>query len=115
MVQFFTCVTWLINMKNYIYPPHNDELLSPRKLVFFSYLHFFKILKEKSKMNQSQNISHQVGQTAGQAQEKGSNMMDKASNAAQSAKESCQETGQRMKTKAHETVDALQSKDASRN
>jgi uncharacterized protein YjbJ (UPF0337 family) len=39
----------------------------------------------------SQKMSYNAGQAKGQAQEKASNMMDKASNAAQSAKESMQQ------------------------
>ncbi|THF95310.1 hypothetical protein TEA_016852 [Camellia sinensis var. sinensis] len=42
-------------------------------------------------MDSSQNMSYQAGQANGQAQQKGNRMMDKASNAAQSAKESLQE------------------------
>ncbi|KAL1223041.1 Late embryogenesis abundant protein 7 [Cardamine amara subsp. amara] len=52
-------------------------------------------------MSSNQNISFQAGQAKGQTQEKASIMMDKASNAAQSAKESLQETGQQIKEKAH--------------
>ncbi|KAF7135856.1 hypothetical protein RHSIM_Rhsim08G0081300 [Rhododendron simsii] len=42
-------------------------------------------------MDNSQNASYQTGQAKGQAQEKGNQMMDKASNAAQSCKETMQE------------------------
>ncbi|CAL5431143.1 unnamed protein product [Camellia sinensis] len=42
-------------------------------------------------MDSSQNMSNQAGQAKGQAQQKGNQMMDKASNAAQSSKESLQE------------------------
>ncbi|KAJ6936357.1 hypothetical protein NC652_011159 [Populus alba x Populus x berolinensis] len=39
----------------------------------------------------TQKMSYQAGETKGQAQEKASNLMDGAGNAAQSAKESVQE------------------------
>ncbi|KAJ6926679.1 hypothetical protein NC651_010941 [Populus alba x Populus x berolinensis] len=39
----------------------------------------------------TQKMSYQAGETKGQAQEKASNLMDRADNAAQSAKESVQE------------------------
>ncbi|KAF5725568.1 stress-induced protein KIN2-like [Tripterygium wilfordii] len=58
-------------------------------------------------MNDSQSAGFQAGQAKGQAQEKGSQMMDKASNAAQSAKESCQEAGQQMQAKAQGAADAV--------
>ncbi|XP_031279367.1 stress-induced protein KIN2-like isoform X2 [Pistacia vera] len=51
-------------------------------------------------MEQSQNTGFQAGQATGQAQEKGSQLMDKANNAAQSAKESCEQAGQQMQDKA---------------
>ncbi|CAN1255377.1 hypothetical protein LINPERPRIM_LOCUS8962 [Linum perenne] len=43
-------------------------------------------------MNNSENASYQAGQAKGQVQEKASGMMDKASNTAQSAKESAQDS-----------------------
>uniref|UniRef100_A0A7N1A349 Stress-induced protein KIN2-like n=1 Tax=Kalanchoe fedtschenkoi TaxID=63787 RepID=A0A7N1A349_KALFE len=55
----------------------------------------------------SQNMSYKAGECKGQAQEKGNQMMDKASNAADSAKQSCQEAGQQMKAKAQGAVDAV--------
>ncbi|XP_073023911.1 uncharacterized protein [Primulina eburnea] len=58
-------------------------------------------------MDNSQNMSYQAGQAKGQAQEKGNQMMDKASNAAQSAKESMQETGQQMKAKAQGAAESV--------
>ncbi|KAL3627208.1 hypothetical protein CASFOL_028571 [Castilleja foliolosa] len=58
-------------------------------------------------MDNSNNMSYQAGQAKGQAQEKGNQMMDKASNAAQSAKESMQETGQQVKAKAQGAVDSV--------
>nr|ABM66381.1 pollen coat-like protein [Camellia sinensis] len=58
-------------------------------------------------MDSSQNMSYQAGQTKGQAQQKGNQMMDKASNAAQSPKESMQEAGQQMKAKAQDAADAV--------
>ncbi|XP_059452357.1 stress-induced protein KIN1-like [Corylus avellana] len=60
-------------------------------------------------MDQSQNASYQAGQTKGQAEEKASGMMDKAGNAAQGAKQSCQESGEQMKSKAQGAVDAVKS------
>ncbi|GFQ02764.1 hypothetical protein PHJA_002420300 [Phtheirospermum japonicum] len=42
-------------------------------------------------MDNSNNMSYQAGQAKGQAQEKGNQLMDKASNVAQSAKESMQQ------------------------
>ncbi|KAB5561068.1 hypothetical protein DKX38_006025 [Salix brachista] len=83
------------------------------------------------------NTGFQAGQAKGQAQEKTSQFMDKASNAAQSAMESCQEvqdffstmlidillchlliftryfelqTGQQMKNKAQEAAETVKSK-----
>nr|XP_027084092.1 stress-induced protein KIN2-like [Coffea arabica] len=58
-------------------------------------------------MDNSQNASYQAGQAKGQMQEKGSQMMDKASNAAQSAKESMQEAGQQAKAKVQGAADAV--------
>lgn len=57
--------------------------------------------------SQSQNMSYQAGQAKGQAQEKGGQMMDKASNAAQSAKESMQQSGQAMMEKAQDAAEAV--------
>lgn len=42
-------------------------------------------------MDNSESASYRAGEAKGQAQEKGNQLMDKASNAAQSAKESVQE------------------------
>lgn len=42
-------------------------------------------------MDNSQNASYRAGEAKGQAQEKGNQLMDKAANAANSAKESLQE------------------------
>ncbi|XP_015065538.1 stress-induced protein KIN2-like [Solanum pennellii] len=58
-------------------------------------------------MNNSQNASYQAGQAKGQVQDKGNQMMDRATNAAQSAKESLQETGQQMQAKAQGAADAV--------
>uniref|UniRef100_A0A7N0T975 Stress-induced protein KIN2-like n=1 Tax=Kalanchoe fedtschenkoi TaxID=63787 RepID=A0A7N0T975_KALFE len=55
----------------------------------------------------SQKTSFHAGETKGQAQEKGNQMMDKASNAANSAMQSCQEAGQQMKAKAQGAADAV--------
>ncbi|KAL3813526.1 hypothetical protein ACJIZ3_014794 [Penstemon smallii] len=57
-------------------------------------------------MDNSHNMSYQAGQTKGQTQEKGNQLMDKAGNAAQSAMESMQQTGQQMQAKAQGAVDA---------
>lgn len=56
--------------------------------------------------SESQNISYQAGQAKGETQEKGSQMMNQASNAAQSAKESVQQSGQQMMSKAQDAVDS---------
>uniref|UniRef100_A0A2N9GYX9 Stress-induced protein KIN2-like n=1 Tax=Fagus sylvatica TaxID=28930 RepID=A0A2N9GYX9_FAGSY len=58
-------------------------------------------------MDNSQNASYQAGQVKDQTQEKASNMMDKAGNTTQSAKESCQEVGQQVKAKAQGAADAV--------
>ncbi|CAK7335135.1 unnamed protein product [Dovyalis caffra] len=58
----------------------------------------------------SLNSDFQAGQTKGQAQEKTNQFMDKASSAAQSAKESCQETGQQIMAKAQGAADTIKSK-----
>ncbi|GMY24509.1 late embryogenesis abundant protein 2-like [Fagus crenata] len=58
-------------------------------------------------MDNSQNTSYQAGQVKGQTQEKASNMMDKAGNIAQSAKESSQEAGQQVKAKAQGAADVV--------
>ncbi|KAK7374711.1 hypothetical protein VNO80_08148 [Phaseolus coccineus] len=55
----------------------------------------------------SQNASYNAGVTKGQTQEKCSNMMDRASNTAQSAQDSMHETGQQMKAKAEGAADAV--------
>ncbi|KAL9686547.1 hypothetical protein QQ045_024008 [Rhodiola kirilowii] len=55
----------------------------------------------------SQNMSYKAGECKGQAQEKGNQMMNKASDVANSAKESCQEAGQQMKAKAQGAADAI--------
>ncbi|XP_044506836.1 stress-induced protein KIN2-like [Mangifera indica] len=55
----------------------------------------------------SQKMSYHAGQAKGQTEEKASGMMDKANNAAQSAKESMQEAGDQMKAKAQGAADAV--------
>ncbi|KAG2384203.1 uncharacterized protein HKW66_Vig0150340 [Vigna angularis] len=55
----------------------------------------------------SQNMSYKAGQAKGEAQEKTNTMMDKASNAAQSAQESLQEVGNQMQAKAQEAAEAV--------
>ncbi|KAI3808620.1 hypothetical protein L1987_24575 [Smallanthus sonchifolius] len=58
-------------------------------------------------MNNSQSVGHQASQAKAQAEEKGNQLMDKASNAAQSAKDSMQEAGQQMKEKAQDATEAV--------
>ncbi|XP_038891177.1 stress-induced protein KIN2-like [Benincasa hispida] len=55
----------------------------------------------------SHKISYHTGEAKGQVQEKVSNMMDKASDVAQSTKESVQEAGQQMMAKAQGVADAV--------
>ncbi|XP_044467832.1 stress-induced protein KIN2-like [Mangifera indica] len=55
----------------------------------------------------SQKMSYHAGEAKGQAQEKASGMMDRANNAAQSAKESMQEAGSQMKATAQGAADAV--------
>ncbi|XP_038876187.1 stress-induced protein KIN2-like [Benincasa hispida] len=59
----------------------------------------------------SQKMNYHIGEAKGQAQihyiEKANNMMDKASHAAQSAKESMQEAGQQIKAKAQSVADTV--------
>ncbi|MCL7025512.1 hypothetical protein MKW94_012293 [Papaver nudicaule] len=57
--------------------------------------------------NTSQNLSFNAGEAKGQTQEKTNQMMDKASNAMQSAKESCQQAGQQMMDKAQGAADSV--------
>ncbi|KAF5791864.1 putative stress-induced protein KIN1/KIN2 [Helianthus annuus] len=59
------------------------------------------------KMNNQQSASYKAGQIEAQAEEKGNQMMDKASNAAQSAKESVQQAGQQMQEKAQQATEAV--------
>ncbi|KAK9683266.1 hypothetical protein RND81_10G127700 [Saponaria officinalis] len=58
-------------------------------------------------MSSTENMSYRAGEVKGQAKEKAGTMMDKASNAAQSAKESCQDAGAHMQAKAHGAADAI--------
>ncbi|KAE9615714.1 hypothetical protein Lal_00017725 [Lupinus albus] len=55
----------------------------------------------------SQKMSYQAGQAKGQTEEKANNMMDMASNAAQSAKETMQEAGQQVMATAQGAADAV--------
>ncbi|XP_057436240.1 stress-induced protein KIN2-like [Lotus japonicus] len=55
----------------------------------------------------SQKMSYNAGQAKGQAEEKTSNLMDMASNAAQSAKETVQGAGQQIKASAQGAADAV--------
>ncbi|KAI3704707.1 hypothetical protein L1987_74934 [Smallanthus sonchifolius] len=58
-------------------------------------------------MNNSQSVGQQAGQAKAKAEEKGHQLMDKASNAAQSAKDSMQEAGQQIKEKAQDATEAV--------
>ncbi|XP_038891164.1 uncharacterized protein LOC120080541 [Benincasa hispida] len=55
----------------------------------------------------SQKMSYHVGEAKGQAEEKATNLMEKASNAAQSTKETIQEAGQQMMAKAQGAAEAI--------
>ncbi|KAG6777532.1 hypothetical protein POTOM_017357 [Populus tomentosa] len=55
----------------------------------------------------TQKMSYQAGETKGQAQEKASNLMDGAGNAAQSAKESVEGAGQQVRAKTQEAVEGV--------
>ncbi|XP_038876185.1 stress-induced protein KIN2-like [Benincasa hispida] len=55
----------------------------------------------------SQKMSYHIGEAKGQVQEKANNIMDKASDAAQLAKESMQEAGQQIKAKAQGVADVV--------
>ncbi|CAJ2669238.1 stress-induced protein KIN2-like [Trifolium pratense] len=54
-----------------------------------------------------QKMNYEAGQAQGQAQEKGANLLDKAGNAAQSAKETMQEAGNQMLASAQGAADAV--------
>ncbi|XP_024978854.1 stress-induced protein KIN2-like [Cynara cardunculus var. scolymus] len=58
-------------------------------------------------MNNTQSANFQAGQAKGQAEEKGSQLMDQASNAAQSAKDSMQQAGQQLQAKAQDAAQAV--------
>ncbi|KAA8530520.1 hypothetical protein F0562_005229 [Nyssa sinensis] len=60
-------------------------------------------------MNNQSSISqsYHAGEAKSNAQQKTGQVMDKASDTAQSAKESMQEAGQQMKAKAQGAVDAV--------
>ncbi|KAK3413544.1 uncharacterized protein [Rutidosis leptorrhynchoides] len=55
----------------------------------------------------SHNMSFQAGAAKGQTQEKGGQMMDSVSNAAQSAKDTVQQAGQTVMAKAQGAADAV--------
>ncbi|XP_043715270.1 uncharacterized protein LOC122663706 [Telopea speciosissima] len=57
--------------------------------------------------SQAQNLSYQAGETKAHAQMNKAQMMDKAANAVNSAKQSCQETGQQMKSKAEGATETV--------
>ncbi|KAI9083397.1 hypothetical protein K1719_034611 [Acacia pycnantha] len=58
-------------------------------------------------MDSSDKMSFHAGKAHGQAQEKASTMMEKAGNAAQSAKETIQEAGQQVMAKAQGAAEAV--------
>ncbi|KAL0343745.1 UNVERIFIED_CONTAM: hypothetical protein Sangu_1261900 [Sesamum angustifolium] len=58
-------------------------------------------------MDNSNNMSYQAGQAKGQTQEKGSQMMEKAGNVAQSTMDSMQQAGQQMQAKAQGAAEAV--------
>ncbi|XP_051141252.1 stress-induced protein KIN2-like [Andrographis paniculata] len=58
-------------------------------------------------MDHSTKKSFQAGETKGQAQEKGNQLMDKAANAAHSAMDSVQQAGQQVQAKAQGAADAV--------
>ncbi|PNS96295.1 hypothetical protein POPTR_017G108400v4 [Populus trichocarpa] len=55
----------------------------------------------------TQKMSFQAGEAKGQVQEKASTLMDRAGNAAQSAKESVQEAGQQVMSTAQGAVEGV--------
>ncbi|RDY02296.1 hypothetical protein CR513_14265 [Mucuna pruriens] len=55
----------------------------------------------------SQKMNYQAGQAQGQAQEQTNTLMDRASNAAQSAKETVQEAGHQVMATAQGAADAV--------
>ncbi|KAI3893612.1 hypothetical protein MKX03_024129 [Papaver bracteatum] len=55
----------------------------------------------------SQSMSYNAGEAKGHAEVKKDQMVDKASVAMQSAKESCQQAGQQMKEKAQGDSDTV--------
>ncbi|KAF5748888.1 hypothetical protein HS088_TW04G00849 [Tripterygium wilfordii] len=55
----------------------------------------------------SQKMSYHAGEAKGKTEEKTSNLMDRAGNAAQSAKESITEAGQQVRAKAAGAADAV--------
>ncbi|XP_047963364.1 stress-induced protein KIN2-like isoform X2 [Salvia hispanica] len=77
--------------------------ISTTSLEHLSQRHWFYAIR----MDNSYSASYHTEVAKGQAQEKGSQLMDKASNAAQSAKESAQNAGQQMQAKAQGAVDAV--------
>ncbi|XP_022939641.1 stress-induced protein KIN2-like [Cucurbita moschata] len=56
---------------------------------------------------ESQKMSFEAGEAKGQAKEKTSNLIEKASDTAQSTKETVQEAGQQMMAKAQGAVEAI--------
>ncbi|CAJ2665896.1 late embryogenesis abundant protein 2-like [Trifolium pratense] len=66
-------------------------------------------------MDSQQQMSYNAGQAKGQTEEKASTMMDKASNAAQSAKESIQHAGEQAKATAQGAADAVKNATGTNN
>ncbi|GLT62019.1 hypothetical protein SLA2020_346870 [Shorea laevis] len=62
---------------------------------------------DKSSQSQAQNISYEAGQAKGKTEEKASGMMDKASEVAQSAKDSIVDAGGVMMAKAQGAAEAV--------
>ncbi|KAL5725567.1 hypothetical protein ACHQM5_008699 [Ranunculus cassubicifolius] len=58
-------------------------------------------------MDSSKSASYNAGQAQGQAAEKKDQIIDSAGNAAQSVKDSINETGQAMMDKAHGAADSV--------
>ncbi|GKU97474.1 hypothetical protein SLEP1_g10617 [Rubroshorea leprosula] len=62
---------------------------------------------DKSSQSQAQNISYEAGQAKGKTEEKACSMMDKASEVAQSAKDSIADAGGVMMAKAQGAAEAV--------
>ncbi|KAF5177337.1 Late embryogenesis abundant protein (LEA) family protein, partial [Thalictrum thalictroides] len=67
----------------------------------------FRRKASKQSMDNTQSLSHNAGQAQGQAAAKKDEFMDKASNTAQSVKDSMNEAGQTVMDKAHGAADTV--------